>query len=103
MDFRIIFLYIKYLEYTYLLETTLYYKYLGMVFSSSLCLSKAVYTLSIQAKKRCFFNISMCSNLPVKSLFYLFDRTVLPILLYGLEIWGFEIRAQVEKVQLVFL
>ena len=34
--------------------------------------------------------------------FKIFDSRIVPILLFGSEIWGFESRNQIEKVQLRF-
>ena len=42
-------------------------------------------------------------NLPVDCQFKLFDQTILPILLYGCEIWGFENYDLIESVHVEFL
>lgn len=81
------------------------YKYLGVIFTSSLSWSKAVYTLAMQARK----GIAMlrkyskaCGGLPVKVAFKLFDQSILPIMLYGAEVWGHEYFKVLEDVQIQF-
>ena len=85
-------------------ETT-YYKYLGIVFSSRLCWTTALKTLSSQADKSIYtikFINRECNGLPAQLLFDLFDKLVLPILLYGAEIWGYTIREEIEIVHRKF-
>lgn len=45
----------------------------------------------------------MCFNLPVDCQFDLFDKIVVPVLLYGCEIWGYENIEVIERVHLKFL
>ena len=40
-----------------------------------------------------------CGDMPVKLGLELFDKLVMPILLYGSEVWGCEIRDRIEAVQ----
>lgn len=43
-----------------------------------------------------------CGGLPVKVAFELFDKMVLPIALYGSEVWGYEYSEHIESVQYTF-
>ena len=65
------------------------YKYLGLMFSSSLSWSNAISTLRKQAEKA-VIGIKIlgkkCGGLPVDVAFQLFDSKVLPILCYGSEV-----------------
>ena len=67
------------------------YKYLGMVISSKKCLlSETLDHLSVKANKALF---SLKTNLnllkmPIKLLLKVYDTMILPILLYGIEIWA---------------
>ena len=76
------------------------YTYLGVVFNynnkfkkaqiNQICKAKrAMYSLMIKAKKL---------RLPVDIQLDLFDRLVVPILIYGCEVWGFENLKQIEIV-----
>ena len=81
------------------------YKYLGILFSSQLSWNKAVYTLSMQAKKALamFTKYSIkCGGFPTNVALQLFDKTIVPILLYASEIWGFRVYKAVEDVQIQF-
>jgi hypothetical protein len=65
--------------------------------------SKAVSTLGSQGSKALFSlkkYTSLDSHTPIKSIFYLFEKTIVPILLYGAEIWGFQNYKQLEKLQI---
>jgi hypothetical protein len=86
-------------------EVVAFYKYLGIIFSSFLCWSHATKVLSVQASKAINMINSYaykCNGLPIKASFKLFDSMVLPILLYGSEVWGFQWYKQIENVQLRF-
>ena len=67
------------------------YKYLGVIISSKKCmLSKTLDHLSVKANKALF---SLKSNLnllkmPIKLLLKVYDTMILPILLYGIEVWA---------------
>jgi len=82
-----------------LIEIT-YYEYLGIMVSSRLCWSTALRTLASQVDKAIhtikFINHE-CNDLPVQLLFDLFDKLVLPILLYGCEIWAYTVPDEIEK------
>ncbi len=71
-----------------------WYKYLGIVFPFNLNWEKAVQTLSMQAKKA--LNMlqglsNKCLGLPFTSAMYLFDRKIVPIMLYGAEVLGLQV------------
>ena len=81
------------------------YKYLGLVFSTTLSWSRAQLTLAIQAQKallKLHRLDKMCDGLPPQLQFELFDRTISPILCYGSEIWGFNYSDIIETVHTKF-
>jgi hypothetical protein len=84
------------------IDTVTYYKYLGITFSSRLSWTQALKTLSLQSK-RALIKINAifgaCGDMPVYLGLELFDKLVLPILLYGSELWGYEYREEIEIVQ----
>lgn len=87
------------------LETVRYYKYLGITFSTRLSWSPALKTLCLQSKRALIKINSIfgkCGDLPVSLGLELFDRLVVPILLYGSEVWGCEYRDEVELVHRKF-
>ena len=82
-----------------------YYRYLGLIFSSRNNWSKALLTLGAQAEKalKCIRTMFWKLGHPnVDVAFKIFDSRIVPILLYGSEIWGFESRNQIEKIHLRF-
>jgi hypothetical protein len=81
------------------------FKYLGVLFNyngSFVKFKKYLYDYSHNAM---FALIRKCRQhtLPIDIQLDLFGRLVVPILLYGCEIWGFENVAIIEKLQLKFL
>jgi hypothetical protein len=87
------------------IETVKEYKYLGVVFSSSgsfLSCRKHVVSQANKAMHLLYMRISNL-DLPIDLQLKLFDHTVLPILTYGSEIWGFENLDMVEQVHTNFL
>ena len=83
-------------------KPTTYYKYLGLVMSSRLSWSMAQKTLAAQASKVVGFILSVAQKvqvLPLDMHWHLFDKMVLPILLYGSEIWGSNVHKNIERVQ----
>jgi len=74
-------------------ETVTYYKYLGITFSSRLKWTQALKTLSLQSN-RALIKINtifdICGDMPVSIGLELFDKLVVPILLYESELWGYE-------------
>ena len=88
-----------------IIEVTDKYKYLGIYFSQSRSFLNARKHIVEQAKKAMyllFFRINNL-NLPIDLQLKLFDHTVLPILTYSCEIWGFENVTILEKVHIEFL
>ena len=80
------------------------YKYLGILFSrSGSFLSNKKY-LKEQATKAMYSVLKKGrqNNLSIECQLDLFDKMVLPILIYGSEIWGFENIDILERVHLQF-
>ena len=80
------------------------FKYLGVVFAANGSFSKCKKYLYDQANKAMFSLIKKARylNSPIHMQLDLFDVTVLPVILYGCEIWGFENTDIVEKLQRKF-
>ena len=87
------------------IETTNEYKYLGVLFTSSGAFSKCRKHLTSQANKAMFqlFVRTNNLNLPIYLQLKLFDHTVMPILTYGCEIWGYENLDILEEFHCNFL
>ena len=88
------------------IESVSYYKYLGVIFSSRLVWTTAVSTLSSQAEKAIFMLkrfIKFHGAITTKLAIDLFDKIVVPILLYGSEIWGTKTYNAVEVVHRKYL
>ena len=89
----------------HLLETVKEYKYLGVYFSSSGSFLQCKNHIISQANKALFqlfvriYNL----NLPVDLQIKLFDHTILPILTYGCEVWGYENLDSIEQFHCNFL
>ena len=81
------------------------YKYLGAVFSKSGSFLHARKHIAEQAKKAMYLLNKRIKNLdlPIDLQLKLFDNTILPILTYGCEIYGFEDYKMLEVVQNQFL
>ena len=90
---------------TQAVEITDKYKYLGVYFSQSRSFLNARKHTVEQAKKAMYLLFCRTNNLnlPVDLQLKLFDHTVLPILTYSCEIWGFENIDMLEKVHTDFL
>ena len=87
------------------IEVVSMYKYLGLIFTPKLNWSVARKTLASQAYKALgllHMHNKRCGGLPVNINCELFDKIVLPILLYGAEIWGYEYCESIETVQITF-
>ena len=88
-----------------IVEITDKYKYLGIYFSQSRSFLNARKHIVEQAKKAMyllFFRINNL-NLPIDLQLKLFDHTVIPILMYGCEIWSFENTDMLERVHTEFM
>ena len=81
------------------------YKYLGVVFSRSGSFLNARKHAAEQSKKamHLLFTRAVNLDLPIDLQLKLFDNTVLPILTYGSEIWGFENLDILERIHTHFL
>ena len=80
------------------------YKYLGVIFSRSGSFFATRKYLKEQVMKAMYSLINKCrsNHLSVKCQLEMFDKAIVPILLYGSEIWGFENIDILERVQLYF-
>lgn len=87
------------------LEIVKEFKYLGIIFSRTGSFLKAKKHLCDQAQKAMYGVIRKIRqfNLPVTCQLELFDKMVVPVLLYGCEVWGFEKLDSIERVHLKFL
>ena len=81
------------------------YKYLGLEFSSTGSFKNTIESLKIQASRAMFSLISKArrNSLPIDIQLQLFDSLVLPIMLYGCEIWGNANIDALDKLHLKFL
>ena len=87
------------------LETVDSYKYLGVIFSKSGSFLTARKHIAQQARKALYYLYTRINNLnlPIDLQIKLFDHTVLPILTYGCEVWGFENIKILERIHAEFL
>ena len=81
------------------------YKYLGVLFYKSGSFLRAKQHIVEQAKKAMYLLFMRIHNLelPLDMQLKLFDNTVLPILTYSCEIWGYENNEIIERIHLDFL
>lgn len=81
------------------------YHYLGLTFSSNGSFLKARKHVTEQASKAMHILYTRVNNadLPIDLVLKLFDHTVLPILTYGAEIFGYENLDMIEKIHTNFL
>jgi hypothetical protein len=87
------------------LEVVNSYKYLGIVFSRTGNFYQAR-KLNFEKAQRAMFSLLRSSRrkkLPVSVTLHLFQVMVIPVLLYGCEIWGYENTDILEKLQIKFL
>ena len=79
--------------------------YLGLFFTTTLSWSLSKRTLAAQANKALgmlsMYNYK-CNGLPHEMYLNIFDKMILPILLYGSEIWGFKYSDKIEQVKHIF-
>ena len=80
------------------------YKYLGIFFSKSRSFLNARKHIAEQAKKAMHLLFCRINNLhlPIDLQLLLFDQTIMPILTYGSEIFGFENLDMLEKIHIIF-
>ena len=81
------------------------YTYLGVTFNYNGNFKKAINKQVCQARQAMYTLLSKAAklHLPIDVICDLFDKIVLPILLYGSEIWGFENVTQVKIFYRKFL
>ena len=81
------------------------FKYLGVIFTNTRTFYKAIKHNVDHAKKALHLLYKRINNLhiPLDLQLHLFDSTILPILLYGCEIWGFQNTNLIEIVHNQFL
>ena len=81
------------------------YKYLGLFFTTTLSWSLTKRSLAAQANKALgmlyVYNYK-CNGLPHEIYLNIFDKIILPILLYGSEILMFKYSDKIEQVQHIF-
>ena len=87
------------------IETVKEFKYLGVLFTKNGRFVQHIKNVSKLANKSMHLLRKRIVNLhlPVDCQMKLFDQTIVPILLYGSEITGFEILQPLEKIHLDFL
>ena len=78
------------------------YVYLGTTFSSNGKFSEAIEKQINQAHRALFVIKSRKDkyNLPLDIVLDLFDKMILPVLLYGCEIWGLEKLEKLENIEI---
>lgn len=88
-----------------IIETVAKYKYLGIFFTQSGSFLNARKHIVLQAKKAMILLLTRINNLdiPIDLQLKLFDHTVLPILTFACEVWGYENLDLIEKVHNDFL
>ena len=81
------------------------YKYLGIFFSKTSNFNKAKKHLIDQADKALHFLYTIINNiqLPIDLTLKLFDHTIVPILTYSCEVWGFSNLDLIEQIHHKFL
>ena len=78
------------------------FKYLGIDFSSNGTFAKAKKSAYDKASRALFSLLQTArrQHLPIDVVMDLFEKMVVPILLYGCEIWGYENLAMLEKLHI---
>ena len=87
-----------------IIEVVKDFKYLGVTFTYNGFFKNNVNDLRTKGNRAIFSLIKKArkGNLPIDIQFDLFDKTVLPIILYGCEIWGYSNLKTLEKLHLKF-
>ena len=80
------------------------FQYLGIIFSCKDSFNDAKAHLVQQARKAMFIVLRKARklNLPIDMQLKIFDTMVVPILLYGAEVWGFEYWNIIENFHMQF-
>ena len=86
------------------IEVVYSYNYLGVLFNYNGKFGKTIKKQITQAKRAMFAMLSKGRKLqlPLDILCHLFDACIVPILLYGCEIWGFSNISEIERVHNYF-
>ena len=86
-------------------ETCSYYKYLGLLMSTRGSWSMATKTLGQQASKAMYIinKLMKKGNIPFDVACQLFDKMIVPILVYAAEIWGCNSYEYIERIHRKFL
>ena len=86
------------------LEVQYDYTYLGILFNYNGKFKKAIQKQAAQAKRALFSLLSKARKLqlPLDLQCHLFDACIVPILVYGCEVWGFSNISDIERVQSYF-
>ena len=81
------------------------FKYLGVIFTKTRTFAKAIKHNVDHANKALHLLYKKIHNLhiPIDLQLQLFDHTIVPILLYGCEVWGFQNTKLIETVHTKFL
>ena len=87
-----------------ILEIVDSYKYLGILFSANGNFRKRKVNLKEQEERAMFALLNKCDtlDLPIDVQLDLFHKTILPIMIYGCEVWGYENVKILELLQLRF-
>ena len=88
-----------------ILENVDDYTYLGVIFNYNGSFDKAIAKQILQGKRAFYALLARVKKLriPIDIALELFNQMVLPILLYGSEIWGFQNITQIEVLYRKFL
>ena len=88
-----------------LLDVKSEYVYLGITFNYNNTFKKAICKQVTQAKRAMYSMIVKCKKLclPIDIQLKLFHQLIVPILLYGCEVWGYENIEQIEVLHRKFL
>ena len=87
-----------------IIEVVRDFRYLGVTFSYNGFFTRNEDEIVINSNRAIFGLIKKArkGNLPIDIQFDLFDKNILPILLYGCEIWGYKNLKRLEKLHLLF-
>lgn len=88
-----------------IIENVKDFKYIGIIFSRLWSFKRANTHLCEQAKKAMYGVIRKIRhfNLPFDCQLDLFEKVVMPVLLYGCEVWGYKNIEIIERIHLKFL
>ena len=86
------------------IESVTYYKYLGVLISTRLSWSPAQALLATQGHKAMFLinKLNYEYEFPYHASCNIFDKCIVPIITYGSQIWGTQVKSKVENVLLTF-